>query len=191
MVVIALIAKINATSCSVQLVAGKYGTAGSSSNNVKATSTLLSSPNHAWIGTDSNVLFIADFQNRAVAKVDLTTNLKTRWAGLGSNYQASSGDGKAVTDSSVGIMPTAFCGDTAGVVYITDNVWGRVRKVGTNSIISTFLGSITAASFGDGGPASAAAINKPGQCVIDAAGDFFVAEQGANSLRKVKTRMKR
>ncbi len=95
-----------------------------------------------WELCNSNVLFIADNQNRQIATVDLTTNMKTRWAGISGNYQAPSGDGKAATDNSVGIMPTAFCGDTTGVVYITDNFWHRVRRVGTNSIISTFLGKV-------------------------------------------------
>lgn len=51
--------------------------------------------------------------------------------------------------------------DAAGNLYIADSNNQRVREVSQAGVISTIAGNGTAAFSGDGGKATAAALNKP------------------------------
>lgn len=52
--------------------------------------------------------------------------------------------------------------------------------------IMTWAGTGTPGHSGDGGPASRAEINNPFVCVFDRAGNCFVAESGANVVRRIE-----
>jgi hypothetical protein len=71
--------------------------------------------------------------------------------------------------------------------YIADTYNFRVRKVGTNGIISTVAGNGAIAYSGDGGPATSAALFAPMGVAVDAAGNIYIADQNAYVVRKVNT----
>ena len=54
-------------------------------------------------------------------------------------------------------------------------------------LITTYIGTGTAAYTGDGGAASAATINGPGGMWVDASGNIYIADANNNVIRKVNT----
>ena len=61
----------------------------------------------------------------------------------------------------------------------------RIRKVGTNGIITTVAGNGTYGYSGDGGAATNAELNDPDGVAVDATGNLFIADTGNNRIRKV------
>ena len=57
--------------------------------------------------------------------------------------------------------------------------------VGPNSVIATVAGNGTYSYSGDGGPATAAQLYLPNDCVLDSAGDMFIADTANNRIREV------
>jgi hypothetical protein len=66
--------------------------------------------------------------------------------------------------------------DGAGAVYIADTRNNRVRKVDAEGVITTIAGNGQAASSGDGGPATSAAVNSPSRLEVDPFGNLFFLE---------------
>jgi uncharacterized protein (TIGR03437 family) len=100
---------------------------------------------------------------------------------------SSTGDGGPAT-SAVLDVAEGVAVDAAGNLYIADSYAGLIRKVSPSGIISTVAGGGTLnGSFGDGGPATSAALSNPQGMALDAAGNLYVAEAGTNRIRKVST----
>jgi hypothetical protein len=57
--------------------------------------------------------------------------------------------------------------------------------VGLDGIITTFAGTATAGSAGDGGPALSAQLNGPFGLALDAEGNLFVADRNNLKIRKI------
>jgi sugar lactone lactonase YvrE len=83
--------------------------------------------------------------------------------------------------------------DAAGNIYFTQlspffNGFSAVYKVSTNGHLTIFAGGgALSGNFGDAGPATSAALNMPLGIAIDAAGNVYIADAGANRIRKVST----
>ncbi|MFH8594925.1 NHL repeat-containing protein [Streptomyces rimosus] len=75
--------------------------------------------------------------------------------------------------------------DRAGNLYIAEVANHRVRKVGTDGVITTIAGTGTAGFGGDGGPATAAQLNQPLGIATDDTGNVYVAEWNNCRVRKV------
>jgi sugar lactone lactonase YvrE len=75
--------------------------------------------------------------------------------------------------------------DAAGNTFVADRDNHRIRKVGTDGVITTFAGSGLTAFSGDGGPASQAGLNQPSAIAFDAAGNLYVAEAGGDRVRRI------
>jgi hypothetical protein len=70
------------------------------------------------------------------------------------------------------------------ILYICDSNNNRVKKV-ENGILSTFVGSGSASSLGDGGLATDASIWNPYDIAFDNFGDMYIVENSGNRIRKV------
>jgi uncharacterized protein (TIGR03437 family) len=70
-------------------------------------------------------------------------------------------------------------------VYIPDSGNSRVRKVSPDGTITTFAGNGSSGYSGDGGPATSAVLNYPEAVAFDSAGNYYIADEGANVIRKV------
>ncbi|MBK6980993.1 MAG: VCBS repeat-containing protein [Betaproteobacteria bacterium] len=127
-------------------------------------------------------LYIADRYNYRVRKVDANGIVSTV-AGNGSATHG--GDGGPAMQA--GIAPIGLAFDAAGNLYIADTDNHRIRRVGTNGIITTVAGNGVAASSGDGGAATAASIGKPCGIALDASGNLFIADEQFHVIRRVST----
>lgn len=93
------------------------------------------------------------------------------------------GDGGQATSAQIG-TPTGVTPLPDGGYLISDAGESRIRRVFPDKTIVTIAGS-TAGFGGDGGPATAAKLNKPGDTTTLADGSFLIADTGNNRIRKV------
>ena len=132
-----------------------------------------------------NLLFV-DLGNYRIRRISNGTI--TTIAGSG-KCAAASGDGGPATaaDSCPGWLALG----PDGSLYFTDDgdlrYFGhaRVRRVGTNGIISTVAGLGTSGFTGDGGPATAAQMRGVSGVAVDSAGNIYISDGGDARIRKV------
>src|SRR5438445_3587970 len=86
------------------------------------------------------------------------------------------------TGASVG-DPTRMATDTLGNVYFGS--LHSVFKVDANGTLTRFAGNGRAGNSGDGGPATSAQLNYPMGMAMDSAGNFYVADRDANTVRRI------
>lgn len=83
-------------------------------------------------------------------------------------------------------FPTAVMVDRAGHLYVADTMNHRVRRVdATSGVITTVAGTGHPRYAGDGGLATAAALNDPSALAMGEDGVLFIADQGNNRVRAV------
>ena len=169
----------------VTVVAGN-GTAGYSGDGGPAIAAQLSNPAGMALDASGN-LYIADFISSVVRKVN-TSGIITTVAG--STWGYSSGDGGPATAATLA-GPYYIAVDSKGNLYITDDYNANVRKVDTSGIITTIagfpgaLGGPITGFSGDGGPATNALLNFPGQITVDAHQNVYVNDINNNRVRKI------
>jgi sugar lactone lactonase YvrE len=165
----------------ITTVAGD-GTAGYSGDGGAATNAHLNAPYGVALDAFGN-LFIADTGNYRIRRVD-TNGIITTVAGNGTS--GYSGDGGAATNARLrsvyGVALDAF-----GDLFIADTGNYRIRKVGTNGIITTVAGNGTSGYSGDGGAATNAQLRSAYGVALDTFGDLFIADTGNNRIRRVDT----
>ena len=122
-----------ATSFRITTIAG---TDAGSRDGGPATEALLTFPYGVAVDDQGN-LYIADTENHRIRKVD-TDGIITTFAGTGE--EGFGGDGGPATEAKLD-WPSGVAVDAGGNVYIADQENERIRKVGTDGIITTFAGS--------------------------------------------------
>jgi uncharacterized protein (TIGR03437 family) len=128
-------------------------------------------------------LYIADADNNRVRMLapsgTITTFAGNGTAGFGGDGgQAAS----ATLNSPVGL---AVGPGPGGGLYIAELSNNRVRVVAQSGVISTIAGNGLTGYSGDGGPATAAALNGPFAVAVDAANNLYIADTGNNRIRMV------
>jgi len=145
-----------------------------------ATKAWLAAP-HSIAVDNSDNLYIAEFENFRVRKVD-TNGIITTVAGNGTS--GYSGDGGPATEAMIS-RPRGVAVDTEGNLYIADPP--RIRKVDPNGIITTVAGNGTTGYSGDGGLATEAQIG-PDEIAVDTKGNLYITQGGSSScIRKIDT----
>ncbi len=173
------IRKVDASTGNITTVAGT-GTQGYSGDGGAATAAQINGATGVAADGSGN-LYIADYNNQRIRKVDASTGIISTVAGIGAfGY---SGDGAAATAAQL-FHPWDVTVDGAGNLYITDSYNGRIRKVDASTgNISTVAG--TGGSIGDGGAATAAQLNSPQGLALDGAGNLYIADAHNDRIRKV------
>jgi len=166
------------------LIATVAGTnnAGYSGDGGAAINASLDYPKGAVMDAGGN-LYIADSGNNRVRKVD-TNGIITTFAGT--NSSGYSGDGGAAINARL-YSPFGVACDSAGNLYIADTSNNRIRKVGTNGIITTVAGTNSGGYSGDGGAAVNARLYTPFGVAVDSLGNLYIADDSNNRIRKVDT----
>ena len=106
----------------------------------------------------------------------------TRIAGTG--RYGSSGDGGAALNAQLQ-YPVGLAVDAAGNIFFADRDADVIRKVSVNGTISTFAGTGTIGSAGDGGPAAAALLEWTYRPVFRSGPNLYIADTGNNKIRRI------
>ncbi len=144
----------------------------------------------------SNNLYISSETLATIRVVNAATGVISTIAGTG--YQGYGGDGGPAIDAQFR-SPQGLAFDASGDLYIADFQNSLVRKItatngviGTSSIITTVAGvDPTQNGFpstgytGDGGPATAAELNRPQGVAVDSAGNLFITDYYNGVVREV------
>ena len=164
----------------ISTVAGS-GTPGYMGDGGAAISAQINGP--FGIALDSaGSLYIADTTNNVVRKVSPDGTISTV---AGTGTPGYLGDGGAARSAWLN-GPEGVAVDAAGNLYIADTFNGRIRRVGTDGIITTAAGIGSTGIFsGDGGPAISAALSLPPDVATDRAGNLYIADFGNSRVRMV------
>ncbi|MCI5193972.1 MAG: hypothetical protein D3915_12750 [Candidatus Electrothrix sp. AU1_5] len=112
------------------------------------------------------------------------SSIITTFAGTGS--PGYNGDDIPAAEATID-QPDDVSVDRFGNVFIADRSNHRIRKVDTNGIITTVVGTGSSGYNGDDIPAIEAKISYPDDVVVDQLGNIFIADTGNNRIRKVDT----
>jgi DNA-binding beta-propeller fold protein YncE len=130
-------------------------------------------------------LYVADYHNHRVRRIDLKTREVTTVAGNGS--KTSSGDGGPATRAGVR-YPFDIAVAAQGDIFVIENGANTVRRVDAKTgLISRFAGTGEEGYSGDGGPAASARLNACG-IALDHAGNLYIADHIHNRIRRVDAR---
>jgi sugar lactone lactonase YvrE len=179
--------KVDAVTGIITTVAGT-GKPGFSGDGGPATAAQLNRPWLLVVDGAGN-LYISDFYNYRVRKVDALTGIISTYAGSGPVDKTIdstavpqgggfSGDNGLATDARL-YGPIGLAVDAHGNLFIGDAFNNRVRKVSPEGMITTVAGNGTRSPSGDGSLATEAGFTTPGGLAVDAEGNLFITETGS------------
>ncbi len=174
------IRKVNSAGV-ISTVAGN-GTRGSGGDGGAAVDAQLQLPFGVAADGAGN-LYIADFHNHRIRKVDAAGDISTV---AGTGTRGYGGDGGAAVNARLD-YPYDLALDGAGNLYIADYGNHRIRKMNAAGNISTVAGNGAAGYGGDGGQAAAAQLSSPTGVAADGAGNLYIADGNNNRIRKVNS----
>jgi trimeric autotransporter adhesin len=173
------IRRIDATTGIVTTIAGGNGS-GYTGDNGPATSAQFKGPTGVAVDLAGDI-YVSDSTSAVVRKIS-TSGIITTFAG-GGTPASGNGDGGPATSAKL-TGPYGLAVDASGNVYIADQAASLVRMVASNGTISTFAGT-TKGNSGQGGPAISAQLNAPRSVAVDASGNVYIADGGANIVSVV------
>jgi streptogramin lyase len=164
-----------------QLVAGTEGQKGFAGDGGPASNARFDLPGAMAIDGEGNV-FVADYFNHRVRRIDARTGIITSIAGNGS--EVSSGNGQLATAAGVQ-YPFALAVDSVGNLFIIENGTFKVQRVDARTgVIRAFAGTGRDGFSGDGGPATDADMNPVG-LAVDEHGNLYISDTEHNRIRRV------
>jgi len=155
------------------------GTAGSSgSTDATGSAARFRNPIGVSVDTAGNV-FVGDYNNHTIRKVT-SAGVVTTLAGAAGSTGSTDATGSAARFSG----PIGVSVDTAGNVFVADQLNYIIRKVTSAGVVTTLAG--TAGSLGStDATGSAARFRNPWGVTVDTAGNVFVADYLNHTIRKV------
>lgn len=163
------------------------GVPGTSGDGGPAALAQISNPEKITIDASGN-LYFCDHSAHRVRKIS-AAGIITTIAGTG--VAGYSGDGGLATAATLW-YPGGIAVDATGNIYICDEWNNRVRKINTAGIITSVAGNgptgwLAGGYSGDGGLATAAAINFPVGIAVSSTGDIIFADNGNKRVRKINS----
>jgi RHS repeat-associated protein len=164
----------------ISTVAGT-GTAGFSSTDTMAGTARLNLPEALAVGPDGS-LYIEDGDNIRIRRITPDGRIKVIW---GTGSSGSSGDGGLGTSAKIGYQAQGIDADANGALYLAEWDWCRIRRLGTDRIVTTVAGTGSCGFGGDGGPATQARLNKPYDVATAPDGSIYIADGSNNRARRI------
>jgi hypothetical protein len=186
----------------ISTIAGT-GVSGYSGDGVLATQAKINCCQDIALDSSNN-LFIADFHNERIRRIDAVTGIITTICGNGSKASSTStstgiGDGGLATNATINNPNDIFI-DPGNNIYFTEYQGARIRKItavngqySTSSTISTICGgsAATNSESSSGNLATATKILLPYGLFIDASSNIYFVQDsiaGTNAyIRKITT----
>lgn len=164
----------------VTTIAGRQGI----SNSIDGDSTTTASFRDPYAITRdaSGNLYVCQRVDHTVRKIDTAKRVTTIGGISGGPGLAN---GNYLTDNTFFRNPSGITVDAAGNVYIADEGNHVIRKIDPAGNITTFAG--TGSPGASDGTLTTATFNLPTAIVIDPGGNFFVADRGSHTIRKIST----
>ncbi len=160
----------------VSTLAGTAGLSGSTDGTGAAAS--FSFPQGVATDNAGNV-YVADAFNSTIRKIT-PPGVVTTLAGMAGVFGSADGTGAAARFNS----PTGVATDSAGNVYVADNVNSTIRKITPAAVVTTLAGK--AGVFGSpDGTGAVASFNFPRGVATDSAGNVYVADTANSTIRKI------
>ena len=141
----------------------------------------LNQPRTAAVAANGDIYFTDTYhhQIRRLDRNGVVTNV------AGNGYAGSGGDGGPATEASLD-TPHGVAVDNRGNVFIADSPNHRIRKVDlATGTITTVAGTGHEAFGGDGGPATAAKLNRPRFLIVAPDGSLIVADTANYRVRRI------
>jgi uncharacterized protein (TIGR03437 family) len=161
-------------------IAGTPFVTGYSGDNGPAVTAVLNSPWGIAVDNSGNV-FVADTSNNVIRRIS-TDGTITTYAGTGNaGFSGDNGPASAAQLNS----PYSLAIDPNGNLLVCDRSNNRIRKIDPSGVIATIAGNGQADTTGDGGPATAAAVNSPFAIAVDPDGAILLITSGGRRLRRI------
>ncbi len=163
-------------------------TAGYSGDGGPATAAQFNNP--AWVAADVfGNIFIADISNHKIRKVDPSGIIRSvaGWHNpiTGTVYSGYGGDCGPATAAYL-YNPQSMAVDSFRNIFFSDASNNRIRVVDASGFIRTIAGTGTAGYGGDGGSATAAILDGPGNVAMDNKGNIYFVDHNNYRIRKFK-----
>ncbi len=161
---------------------------GNGGDSGPALSAVLAADHDVALDAAGN-LYIADTSNNRIRMMATDGNIYTVAGNGKAGYQ---GDNGPAVNASLS-APFGLTVDNSGNIYIADTYNYAIRFVNqANGTISTIAGNghVCAKATlpcGDGGPATSASFIRPTTVALDANGNLYIADAGANKIRVVNS----
>lgn len=182
-VALAFASLVQAQQYTITTVAGIGQVRGFFGDGGVATLGELSNPTTVTVDSKGN-LYIVDYLNYSIRKVDTSGNLSTI---VGTLSPGESGDGAVATSAAIGQVH-GLAVNSAGDVFISDTSNNLIRKISASTgNITIFAGTGEGNYGGDGGAATKAQLFFPMNIALDPSGNLFIADNYNNVIRKIDT----
>ena len=136
------------------------------------------SPNGVASDSAGNV-YVADSGNHTIRKITPTGVVSTLAGASGKSGTADGTGAAARLNNTAGIAV-----DAAGNLFVADTGNSTIRKITPAGAVSTFAGNPASSGSADG-VGSAASFDTPWAVATDGAGNVYVADSTANTIRRI------
>ncbi len=168
----------------ISTIAGNH-IPGYSGDGGPASEAQITAP-HAVVADAYGNVYVADRFNHVIRKINPSGIISTI---AGTGVAGFSGDGGPAAGAALN-NPAGLALDGDGNLYIADMYNERIRKIDLSGNISTvagngYHGGWMGAAFGNGGPATDAALVYPIALAVSCSGEMYISEYGSQRVRKV------
>ena len=174
--------RIDGASGIVTTFAGN-GSSGFGGDDGPASRAVMVEPNGLALDPAQTRLYIADVADHRVRVVDLASGIIWTFAGTGA--KAYSGDGGPALTAAFN-APKELTIDRDGNLLVVDTENHAIRRVDLRTrTVVTVAGSGRQGGDGDGGPALAAALDRPHGAAVAADGSIYIGDTNNHRIRKL------
>jgi RHS repeat-associated protein len=142
-----------------------------------ATAAEVGGPIDVAIGPDGSLFIAVGTLIRRVGTDGIITTM------AGNGIPGFTGDGGPAT--AAGIFAVRIAVGPDGSLFFADSSNRRIRRVGTDGIITTVAGSGDTGFSGDGGPATAANLTQPAALAVGPDGSLYIGDGPQQRVRRV------
>ena len=143
------------------------------------TGALFFSPQGVAVDPTSGNIYVADYINHKIKKIDPSNYNVTTIAGSSQGYADGNG-----TDAKIN-TPAGITVDTSGNIYVGEFYGNKIRKIDPNYNVTTIAGSPLSNTGTVDGIGTAASFTYPHRIALDNSGNLFVAENSTFRIRKI------